>query len=85
MDLHSATGSRHLYGLLPVPLETAFRIETPRRGYSNAELAAELYLGETTVKTHLGRVLDKLELRDRSRAIAYAYESGLISPGESHP
>ena len=48
------------------------------RGYSNAEIAAELYLGETTVKTHLGRVLDKLDLRDRPRAIAFAYESGLI-------
>ena len=52
------------------------------RGYSNAEIAAELYLGETTVKTHLGRVLDKLDLRDRPRAIAFAYESGLISAGE---
>ncbi|HET7351679.1 MAG TPA: response regulator transcription factor [Marmoricola sp.] len=48
------------------------------RGYSNAEIAAELYLGETTVKTHLGRVLDKLDLRDRPRAIAFAYESGLL-------
>ena len=48
------------------------------RGLSNAEVAAELYLGETTVKTHLGRVLDKLGLRDRSRAIAFAHESGLM-------
>jgi DNA-binding NarL/FixJ family response regulator len=53
------------------------------KGYSNAEIAAELYLGETTVKTHLGRVLDKLGLRDRPRAIAFAYESGLISAGET--
>jgi DNA-binding NarL/FixJ family response regulator len=53
------------------------------RGCSNAEIAAALYLGETTVKTHLGRVLDKLDLRDRSRAIAFAYESGLISAGET--
>jgi DNA-binding NarL/FixJ family response regulator len=51
------------------------------RGYSNAEIASQLFLGETTVKTHLGRVLDKLGLRDRPRAIAYAYESGLIQPG----
>ncbi len=49
------------------------------RGLSNAEVAAELYLGETTVKTHLGRVLDKLGLRDRPRAIAFAHESGLLS------
>jgi DNA-binding NarL/FixJ family response regulator len=47
-------------------------------GFSNAEIAADLYLGETTVKTHLGRVLDKLGLRDRARAIAWAHRSGLL-------
>jgi DNA-binding NarL/FixJ family response regulator len=63
---------------------TAREVEVLRlvgRGLSNGEIAAKLYISQVTVKAHLGRVLDKLGLRDRASAIVYAFDTGLVAPG----
>ncbi|MFD9127775.1 response regulator [Kitasatospora sp. NPDC059571] len=77
-DPGTAELHRSLSALTPRELEVMTLLG---RGLSNAELAARLQLSEATVKTHVARILGKLDLRDRAQAVVAAYESGLISVG----
>jgi DNA-binding NarL/FixJ family response regulator len=77
----SGQAARSPQQLPPLSEREAEVLRAMARGLSNAEIAAELFVGVETVKTHVGSLLAKLQVRDRTQAVIRAYESGFVAPG----
>ena len=76
-----APGSSHPPDLSALSERELDVLKLVARGGSNAQIARELFISEATVKTHIGSIFSKLDLRDRAQAVVIAYESGLVRPG----
>ena len=87
---NTSTSNYALYGIYKSRLESLTprerdTVEAIATGLSNSEIAEKFFVSETTVKTHVRSILSKLDVRDRVQVVVFAYESGMVQPGNKSP